>query len=55
MHNQIIKLIKQDQLRIDALNCIDHLHLPNCYLAAGFIRNLVWDSLHKNKMIQFHV
>ncbi|WP_371846828.1 nucleotidyltransferase family protein, partial [Vibrio cholerae] len=24
------------------------LELPQCYIAAGFVRNLVWDSLHNN-------
>ena len=46
MHSQIIELIKQDKLRVDALDCVFQLNLPDCYLAAGFVRNLVWDHLH---------
>lgn len=46
MNNQIIALIKQDKLRVDALDCVFKLNLPDCYLAAGFVRNLVWDHLH---------
>ncbi|ERM53656.1 hypothetical protein P780_16015, partial [Vibrio mimicus CAIM 1882] len=28
--------------------CVYQLELPQCYIAAGFVRNLVWDSLHRN-------
>jgi len=44
---KIIELIKQDKLRVDALDCVFQLKLPDCYLAAGFVRNLVWDHLHQ--------
>ena len=37
----IIQLIKQDSMRLEALDCIRLLKLPQCYLAAGFVRNLV--------------
>lgn len=43
---KIIQLIEQDKLRIEALECVQELGLPDCYLAAGFVRNLVWDHLH---------
>ena len=46
---QIIQPIKQDKLRTDALNFVQQLDLPQCYLAAGFVSNMVWDSLqYKN-------
>jgi len=52
--NNIIKLIslliKQDALRLQALDCLSLLDLPQGYIAAGFVRNLVWDHLH-NKLI----
>ena len=44
--DRIIKLIKQDPLRVKALDCVSKLGLPQCYIAAGFVRNLVWDALH---------
>jgi hypothetical protein len=44
--NRIIRLIEQDNVRIKALKSVASLSLPQCYIAAGFIRNLVWDSLH---------
>ena len=42
--NKIIQLIEKDQVRIKALECVNFLRLPQCYIAAGFVRNLVWDS-----------
>jgi len=43
---RIIRLLKQDKCRLQALQCVQQLGLPQCYLAAGFVRNLVWDHLH---------
>jgi len=43
----LIKLVKQDALRLQALECLHLLNLPQGYIAAGFVRNLVWDHLHK--------
>ena len=45
--DRVIHLIKQDKLRLKALDCVYHLDLPQCYIAAGFVRNVVWDHLHK--------
>ncbi|CAM4434798.1 nucleotidyltransferase family protein [Vibrio agarivorans] len=42
----IINLIKTDKLRAEALHHVYLLHLPDCYLAAGFVRNRIWDALH---------
>ncbi|MCV6611262.1 MAG: nucleotidyltransferase family protein [Amphritea sp.] len=39
-------LIGSDQLRAKALSCVAQLNLPDHYIAAGFIRNRVWDHLH---------
>ncbi|MFA0568690.1 nucleotidyltransferase family protein [Vibrio gallaecicus] len=44
--NKIVELIKQDSTRVKALDCVAQLGLPQCFIAAGFVRNLVWDSLH---------
>lgn len=46
---RIVKLVEADELRLCALECARLLNLPDCYLGAGFVRNLVWDSLH-NKL-----
>ncbi|MBD1556420.1 nucleotidyltransferase family protein [Vibrio sp. S9_S30] len=42
----ITELLKRDPLRQKALKAVAELTLPQCYLAAGFVRNLVWDHLH---------
>ncbi|NOJ02806.1 nucleotidyltransferase family protein [Vibrio splendidus] len=44
--NSVVRLTKQDPLRMQALDCVAQLDLPQCYVAAGFVRNLVWDHLH---------
>ncbi len=44
--DRIVELIKQDPVRAKALECVSKLGLPQCYIAAGFVRNLVWDALH---------
>ncbi|HCH5920363.1 TPA: nucleotidyltransferase family protein, partial [Vibrio parahaemolyticus] len=44
--DKIVELIKQDPVRVEALKVVYQLALPQCYIAAGFVRNLVWDSLH---------
>ncbi|WP_205472554.1 nucleotidyltransferase family protein [Agarivorans sp. Alg241-V36] len=44
--DEIVQLIKQDSIRVKALNCVAILGLTECYIAAGFVRNCVWDSLH---------
>ncbi len=43
---KIIQLTQQDQLRMQVLTCLSLLDLPDSYVAAGFVRNLVWDHLH---------
>ena len=49
--NQLITgLVTQDSLRLQTLECLRVLDLSDGYIAAGFVRNLVWDHLH-NKLI----
>ncbi|WP_146531969.1 nucleotidyltransferase family protein [Vibrio cyclitrophicus] len=43
---RIVTLIKQDPLRMKVLDYVAQLDLPQCYVAAGFVRNLVWDHQH---------
>ncbi|KGJ91738.1 nucleotidyltransferase family protein [Colwellia psychrerythraea] len=42
----ISQLMTQDSLRLQALESVRVLDLPDGYIAAGFVRNLVWDHLH---------
>ncbi|WP_081310463.1 nucleotidyltransferase family protein [Pseudoalteromonas luteoviolacea] len=44
--DRIVELIKRDMVRVKALNLVAKLAIPQCYIAAGFVRNLVWDALH---------
>lgn len=48
--DKIVELVKQDPMRVEALNCVAELGLPQCFIAAGFVRNLIWDSLHGYKV-----
>jgi hypothetical protein len=34
---------------MDILRAVSTLGLPDCWVAAGFVRNLVWDHLHRKK------
>ncbi|WP_370979514.1 nucleotidyltransferase family protein [Agaribacterium sp. ZY112] len=40
-------LLKQDKIRMSALELVRSLQLPQAYIAAGFLRNLAWDATHK--------
>ena len=51
---RIIELIEADPLRLEILNTVASLNLPDCYVAAGFIRNLVWDTLHSYSRSAFN-
>ncbi len=39
-------LIYGNPLRLSALKAVAALHLPDCWIAAGFVRDAVWDHLH---------
>lgn len=47
MHEELIReWMTQDPMRMRALHLAREQGLPHWYLAAGFVRNLVWDKLH---------
>jgi hypothetical protein len=46
---RLIRLLKNDPQRIEILKAVATLSLPDCWVAAGFVRNLVWDHLHNKK------
>jgi len=47
MHEELIReWIAGDALRMQALRSARELDLPDWCIAAGFVRNLVWDKLH---------
>lgn len=45
-HRQIDAILRRDAVRWRLLDVVSHLKLPDCWIAAGFIRNAVWDALH---------
>ena len=45
-HDRLLMLLKNDSVRMDILRAVSSLGLPDCWVAAGFVRNLVWDHLH---------
>jgi hypothetical protein len=46
---RLIELLQADRMRMESLVAVQQLNLPDCYIAAGFVRNLVWDNLHQSK------
>ncbi|PIB10692.1 nucleotidyltransferase family protein [Vibrio rotiferianus] len=47
--DKLVQLLAKDPIRVQALQCVCSLDLPDCYIAAGFVRNLVWDHLHQKQ------
>jgi hypothetical protein len=41
------QLLMQDPVRMRLLRLVALMQLPDAWLAAGFVRNLVWDDLHQ--------
>ncbi|MEP1444930.1 MAG: nucleotidyltransferase family protein [Paraglaciecola sp.] len=46
---RLISLLQSDNDRLAILEAVATLVLTDCWVAAGFVRNLVWDHLHKIK------
>ena len=44
---KIIELVKNDKHRLAILDCVHRLEIKQAYVAAGFVRNMVWDHLHQ--------
>ena len=48
---KLVSLIEHDAMRLEALTLcaqvFDELNISDWYIAAGFVRNLVWDHLHR--------
>lgn len=43
------RLLLQDELRMKALQSLAQLKIASAYIAAGFVRNAIWDSLHQRE------
>ena len=44
---QLQTLIANDPQRLRILQQVRELDLPDCWVAAGFVRSAVWDHLHQ--------
>ena len=44
--SEIARIIAQDPVGMKQLRCVRSLGLPDWCIAAGFVRNRVWDHLH---------
>jgi len=44
--DELRTLMVRDAQRLRLLRFVQSLALPDCWIAAGFVRNAVWDSLH---------
>jgi len=44
---RLVEILRQDVHRMRLLKLVAALGLPDGLLAAGFVRNLVWDNLHQ--------
>lgn len=49
--SQVIKWIESDSYRMEALVLASKLGLADWCLAAGFVRNLIWDKLHSKSTL----
>lgn len=45
----IAGLLASDPLRLKLLRIVRDFCLPDCWIAAGFVRNAVWDHLHSRE------
>lgn len=44
---RIASILRADALRWHLLDVVRTLDLPDCWVGAGFVRNAVWDHLHR--------
>ncbi|KJH80221.1 nucleotidyltransferase family protein [Stutzerimonas stutzeri] len=45
--SQMQAIIAADPLRLRILRQVEALQLPDCWVAAGFVRSAIWDHLHQ--------
>ncbi|MEM9501771.1 MAG: nucleotidyltransferase family protein [Pseudomonadota bacterium] len=49
-HAPVLKtILENDPARREALKVLADLNLPDCWIAAGFVRDATWDHLHGRK------
>lgn len=45
-HDTLRSLLQTDEERMRVLRHVADMHLPDCWVGAGFVRSLVWDHVH---------
>ena len=45
-YDQVLENFAAESWRLDVLRVLAGLGLPDCWVAAGFLRNPIWDRLH---------
>jgi hypothetical protein len=48
----IQEVLRADRIRREALELVADLDLPDCWIAAGFVRDAVWDHLHGHSIAE---
>ncbi|APE07508.1 hypothetical protein BM528_03140 [Alteromonas sp. RW2A1] len=48
-YQRVCHLIEGDAFRMECLQALEQLALPQGYIGAGFLRNAIWDDLHGKK------
>lgn len=43
---EVVRILSLDTGRCEVLRSVEDLHLPECWVGAGFVRNAIWDHLH---------
>ncbi|CAM1362827.1 conserved hypothetical protein [Tenacibaculum litoreum] len=46
---EFITIIENDPWMLRILETVRNLHLPDCWIGAGFVRNKIWDYKHNSK------
>lgn len=54
MKTKFIQTIMQHDKLMQDLRWVRSLHLPQCYIGAGYIRNYIWDVLHGYALRELH-
>lgn len=48
--DDVARLLMDDPWRIDVLEAAGTLRLPNWWIGAGFLRNIIWDAIEGNDL-----
>ena len=51
LETRLIQLLGEEEQIIKDLKLVRQLDLPQSYIAAGYIRNYVWDRLHSYNFV----